>query len=251
MPKRKAKTGTIILHGKEGIILNKTNPLGDNHNPGNQNPHGGNNNKCQEKNNNNLRTNFPCALCGEFGQYTHHCPQITDFKQMKDSVNGPRPLAPPAPQPAPQQYVQQPPPTVLQNIILHQGVMNTQQDMQPTPPQLGQYPNPGNPADCTILLTSEEEVLLQTCNRQYITPPESSPTTSEAIPVSTGPPLMIPHPNTDTPLCIPHIPLHRNIHKPQAREAHNYNLVDDLVQSLAAMSVLQVLQTCPTQRKSL
>jgi hypothetical protein len=170
---------------------------------------------------------------------------------MKESVSGPRPLAPPAPQQAPQQYVQQPPPAVLQNPIPHQGVMNTQQDMQPTLPQIGQYPNLGNPVDRTILLTSEEEVLLQTRSRQYNATPESSPTTSDAPPVITGPPLMIPHPNTDPPLRIPRIPLCRNVHNPQARAAHNYSLVDDLAQSPAAMSVLEVLQTCPTQRKSL
>jgi hypothetical protein len=129
--------------------------------------------------------------------------------------------------------------------------MNTQQDMQPTLPQIGQYPNPGNPVDRTILLTSEEEVLLQTRSRQYNTTPESAPTTSDAPPVITGPPLMIPHPNTDPPLRIPRIPLRRNVHNPQARAAHNYSLVDDLAQSPAAMSVLEVLQTCPTQRKSL
>jgi hypothetical protein len=66
-----------------------------------------------------------------------------------------------------------------------------------------------------------------------------------------GPPLVIPFPNTKTPLHIPRIPLHRNVHNPQARAAHNYSLVDDLAQSPAAMSVLEVLQTCPTQRKSL
>jgi hypothetical protein len=43
----------------------------------------------------------------------------------------------------------------------------------------------------------------------------------------------------------------RNVHNPQAREAHNYSLVDDLAQSPATMLVLEVLQTCPTQRKSL
>jgi hypothetical protein len=53
---------------------------------------------------------------------------------MKDSVNGPHPVALPTPQQAPQQYMQQPPLVVLQNPIPHQGVMNTQQDMQPTPP---------------------------------------------------------------------------------------------------------------------
>jgi hypothetical protein len=150
---------------------------------------------------------------------------------MKDSVNGPHPPAPPAPQQAPQQYVQQPPPAMLQNPIPHQGVMNTQQDMQPTPPQLGQYLNPSNPIDRTILLTSEEEVLLQTCSHQYHAPSESLPIPPETIPPPTGSPLMIPRPNMETPLRIPHIPLRRNVHNPQARVAHNYSLVDDLAQS--------------------
>jgi hypothetical protein len=66
-----------------------------------------------------------------------------------------------------------------------------------------------------------------------------------------GPPLVIPRPNVEPPLRIPRIPLRRNVHNPQAREAHNYSLVDDLAQSSAAMSVLEVLQTCPTQWKSL
>jgi hypothetical protein len=79
--------------------------------------------------------------------------------------------------------------------------------MYPTPPHMGQYPNLGTPTDHTILLTSEEGFLLQTNNRQYNTPPDSSPTTSEETPVTTGPSLIIPRPNTKTPLRIPHIPL--------------------------------------------
>jgi hypothetical protein len=72
---------------------------------------------------------------------------------------------------------------VLQNPIPYQGVMNTQQVINPTPPQMGQYPNlgatqPENSVDCSVLLTSEE-ILLQTCNRQYGMPPDSTPTTSE------------------------------------------------------------------------
>ena len=55
---------------------------------------------------------------------------------MKDSMNVPHPLVPPTPQQAPQQYFQQPPPTVLQNPIPHQGVMNTQQETHPAPPQM-------------------------------------------------------------------------------------------------------------------
>jgi hypothetical protein len=116
---------------------------------------------------------------------------------------------------------------------------------------VGQYHNPNNPVDRTILLTSEEEILLQTRNRQYPTTAESTPTSPETNPTPTGPPLVIPRPSAEPPLRIPRIPLRRNVHNPQARAAHNYSLVDDLAQSPAAMSVLEVLQTCPTQRKSL
>jgi hypothetical protein len=86
---------------------------------------------------------------------------------------------------------------------------------------------------------------------QYSTPPDSAPTTLEAAPVTTGPPLMIPCPNTEPPLCIPRIPLGQNVNNPQARVAHNYSLVNDLAQYPTAMSVLEVLQTYPTQPNSL
>jgi hypothetical protein len=62
---------------------------------------------------------------------------------------------------------------------------------------------------------------------------------------------VIPFPNAEPPLCIPRIPLCRNVHNPQARAANNYNLVDDLAQSQATMLVLEVFKTCPTQWKSL
>jgi hypothetical protein len=123
--------------------------------------------------------------------------------------------------------------------------------MQPTPPQLKQYLNPNNPIDRAILFTSEEEILQQTCSRQYRTPAESPPIPPEIVSAPTGPPLVIPRPNAEKPLHIPRIPLRRNVHNPQDREAHNYSLFYDLAQSPDAMSVLEVLQTCPTQRKSL
>ena len=36
-----------------------------------------------------------------------------------------------------------------------------------------------------------------------------------------------------------------------ARAAISYSIVDDLAQTPSAMSALEVLKTCPTQRKSL
>jgi hypothetical protein len=245
--RRKGKNRNNNNPGQGGNHPPQHQPPGGNQNQGNQNPQGGNNNKRQGRN--TVKTIHPCALCGVYGHYTHHCPQIADFKRLKDSGNLPPTPAQPAPQQAQQQYVQQPPPAVLQNPIPHQGVVNTQQDAQRPPPQAGQYHNPNNPAERTILLTSEEEILLQTRNRQY--PAESTSTSPETNPTPAAPPLVIPRPSAEPPLRIPRIPLRRNVHNPQARAAHNYSLVDDLAQSPAAMSVLEVLQTCPTQRKSL
>jgi hypothetical protein len=165
-------------------------------------------------------------------------------------MNSQGPLAPPAPQHAPQQYFQPPPPSVFQNPIPYQGVMNTQQVINPAPPQMGQYPNPGatqpgNSVDRSVLLTNEE-ILLQTRNHQYSMPPESTPTTLETLPATVGQPFMISRPNAEPIPRIPHMPLRRNVHNPHARAAHNYSLVDDLAQSPTAMFVLEVLQTCPS-----
>jgi hypothetical protein len=77
---------------------------------------------------------------------------------------------------------------------------------------MGQYQNLGpihlgNPTDCNILLTSEEEIILQTHGCQYNTPSKFTPTTSEEYLATFEKPLMIPIPNTEPPIRIPHIPL--------------------------------------------
>jgi hypothetical protein len=97
--KKKGKNKNNTNQGQGGNPQQQNPLAGGNQNNGNQNPQGGNNNgqPCQGKNN-NLRTNFPCALCGEYGHYTHHFPQIVDYKWMKETMNTQRP---PAPQPPP------------------------------------------------------------------------------------------------------------------------------------------------------
>jgi hypothetical protein len=111
--------------------------------------------------------------------------------------------------------------------------------------------HPGNLTDHNILLTSEEDIIFQRRGSQYDAPLEYTPTTSETTPTTVAQPLMIPRPNIEPTIHIPHIPLQHNVNKPWSREAHNYSLIDDLAQSLASMSILEVLQTCPTQWKSL
>jgi hypothetical protein len=78
---------------------------------------------------------------------------------------------------------------------------------------------------------------------------------SQAIPGLESPP---PPPETtlqiEKPEPPPHIPkgvLKRSTHNPNARAAQNYSIVEDLGQTPCAMSALEVLQTCPSQRNAL
>ena len=52
-------------------------------------------------------------------------------------------------------------------------------------------------------------------------------------------------------LCPPKSTLRKVVFNPNARAAHFYNVVEDLAQAPCAMSTLEVLQSCPTQRKNL
>ena len=45
--------------------------------------------------------------------------------------------------------------------------------------------------------------------------------------------------------------LRRSSYNPNARAAQHYNIVEDLAQAPSAMSALEVLQSCPSQRKAL
>ena len=68
-----------------------------------------------------------------------------------------------------------------------------------------------------------------------------------------GSPLHIEKP-VDKPEATPHIPkgVLKNLgHNPNARAAQKYSVVEDLGQNPCVMSTLEVLQTCPPQRKAL
>ena len=81
---------------------------------------------------------------------------------------------------------------------------------------------------------------------------KSSNSTSSSIPPSSSDPLQIEKPNSD--LVIKPLAkgvLCKSAFNPHARAAQNYNIFEDLAISPLAMSALEVLQSCPTQRKLL
>jgi hypothetical protein len=74
---------------------------------------------------------------------------------------------------------------------------------------------------------------------------------SPVTPPTNGP-LHLERPSLDTVLRPPPKGVVRkSAFNPHARAAQNYNIVEDLAQAPSAMSALEVLQTCPAQRKAL
>jgi len=104
--------------------------------------------------------------------------------------------------------------------------------------------NEDNPSDINLQI--------QSC--QYEKPSTSSATESKtkAFVEPHTPPnglLQIPPPKFEAIPKIPKVPLRHNVASNQA--THTYSIVDDLAQSPAVMSMQEVLQSCPSQNKTL
>ena len=56
---------------------------------------------------------------------------------------------------------------------------------------------------------------------------------------------------SDSILRPPKASIKRATYNPNARAAQNYSVVEDLAQAPCAMSVLEVLQSCPEQQRTL
>jgi hypothetical protein len=82
----------------------------------------------------------------------------------------------------------------------------------------------------------------------------SDPLPSSANPPSIIPPsgpLQIEKPSFDSILRPPKSTIRKSTFNPNSRAAQNYNIVEDLAQAPCAMSALEVLQHCPSQRRTL
>ena len=81
----------------------------------------------------------------------------------------------------------------------------------------------------------------------------SKPSTSEKGKEAELPSLPLQIENTlgETMTCIPKGAFKKYSHNPNTRASHNYSMVEDLSQTPCVMSALEVLQSCPSQRKDL
>ena len=108
-------------------------------------------------------------------------------------------------------------------------------------------------------MMSSDTINLQTQSQSYDKPTDKkednsssgkSLSTGSPESSSTGP-LTIEKPTLDMILRPPKSTLRKVVFNPNARAAQFYNVVEDLSQAPCAMSTLEVLQSCPMQRKNL
>jgi hypothetical protein len=133
----------------------------------------------------------------------------------------------------------------------------------PAPPQGGNtgHPPSGDASSSSLVFMCNETIDLMTRTNTYDTPPgkmsneslangtvNDTPSTSATPPSR---PLQIEKPNFDSILRPPKSTIRRSTFNPNTRASQNYNIVEDLAQAPCAMSTLEVLQNCPSQRRTL
>jgi hypothetical protein len=162
---------------------------------------------------------WPCMICDE-DHKTTDCPYKAELKRFFKSPKNPAVLTDPFPNPG-------------QNMV-----------------------DSGNASPSQVLMLSiskqQNDALISTRNKDYGNPqlsnekgkdqPSSSTTTSTEV----VPPIM-----PELTIKPPKGVVHKSTFNPRARAAQHYNIVEDLAQSPSAMSTLEVLQNCPSQRQAL
>jgi hypothetical protein len=101
------------------------------------------------------------------------------------------------------------------------------------------YDTVGNPNKGKV--TNGTETLLDP-SPSFVSPPSVNPPSG---------PLQIEKPMFNSILHPPKSTIRKSTFNPSSRATHNYNIVEDLAQASCAMSALEVLQHCPSQRRML
>jgi hypothetical protein len=108
-------------------------------------------------------------------------------------------------------------------------------------------PPPKNSSSVNVYMV-RGDALITTRVHDYSKPSASEKGKEAEIPSL---PLQIEKTLGETMTRIPKGAFRKASHNPNARAAQNYSVVEDLSQTPCAMSALEVLQSCPTQRKAL
>jgi hypothetical protein len=137
-------------------------------------------------------------------------------------------------------------PVVLTNPFQH-GKNLTQASPSTDGGSQGPPPSSSNPSSANVYMM-KGDAYISTRAHDY-----RMPNTSEKSKEAKNPPLPLQIEKTlgETMTHIPKGAFKKDSHNPNARAAQNYSVVEDLSQTPCVMSALEVLQSCPSQRKAL
>jgi hypothetical protein len=169
------------------------------------------------------KARYPCNLCAE-DHPTHLFPRLAEA----------------------QKFVTQQHQAVLTNPFQH-GKNLTQVSTSAEGGSQETYPPPNNSSFVNIYMV-RGDALIRTRAHDYSKPSTSEKGTEAEIPSL---PLQIKKMLGEAMTRIPKGAFKKASHNPNTRAAHNYSVVEYLSQTPCAMSTLEVLQSCPAQRKSL
>jgi hypothetical protein len=181
------------------------------------------NDKAGEGTTEKRKARYPCNLCAE-DHPTHLCPRLAEA----------------------QKFVTQQQQAVLTNPFQH-GQNLTQASAST---EKGNYDNcpPQNASSSANVYMMKSDAFIATRAHDYSKSNASDKGKEAEIPSL---PLQIEKTLGETMTRIPKGAFKRASHNPNARAAQNYSVVEDLSQTPCAMSALEVLQSCPAQRKAL
>jgi hypothetical protein len=181
------------------------------------------NDKAGEGTTEKRKARYPCNLCAE-DHPTHLCPRLAEA----------------------QKFVTQQQQAVLTNPFQH-GQNLTQASAST---EKGSHENcpPQNASSSANVYMMKSDAFIATRAHDYSKSNASDKGKEAEIPSL---PLQIEKTLGETMTRIPKGAFKRASHNPNARAAQNYSVVEDLSQTPCAMSALEVLQSCPAQRKAL
>jgi hypothetical protein len=145
-----------------------------------------------------------------------------------------------------QKFVTQQQQAVLTNPFQH-GQNLTQASASTEGGNQENCPPPNNPSSANVYMVRGDAFIL-TRAHDYSKPSTSEKGKKDDLPSL---PLQIEKTLGETMTRIPKGAFKKDAHNPNARAAQNYSVVEDLSQTPCAMSSLEVLQSCSSQRKAL
>jgi hypothetical protein len=181
------------------------------------------NDKAGEGTTEKRKARYPCNLCAE-DHPTHLCPRLAEA----------------------QKFVTQHQQAVLTNPFQH-GENLTQASASTEKGSHENCPSQNASSSANVYMM-KSDAFIATRAHDYSKTSTSDKGKEAEIPSL---PLQIEKTLGETMTRIPKGAFKRASHNPNARDAQNYSVVEDLSQTPCAMSALEVLQSCPAQRKAL